>query len=402
MNLGEFDYNFYENQKSVIIYGAGVYGEYVYMALKHHNIRPTCFCDRAKSGKSHHGLPIYDYTYIKSLDHPIILLAVGAQYVEVANFLDSNGIDYYDIYELCFVDTSYDEEELTAQTKDIEYYKSLLHFGKKYGKANDSLSLFSVDWVITERCSLRCRDCSNLMQYYQHPENKKKEALLTELTALSNACDKIMDVRIIGGEPFMHPAITDILTGALKIDNIHNFSIYTNATILPSYDMLQLMKDKRVKCEISDYGSLAKNFPRFIDLMESNHIRHHIVKVDEWHKLGGLINHNRSVEAMKSIFSNCYCNDLITLLDGKLYRCPYSAHGRNLEAIPYKKSDVVDIFNTDTKMLKTELKQLVFEKEYDLACSYCDGRNYHLATVKPAIQTSKPLEYERITQTNEE
>ena len=32
-------------------------------------------------------------------------------------------------------------------------------------------SLISLDVVITECCTLRCRNCANLMQYYHNPEN---------------------------------------------------------------------------------------------------------------------------------------------------------------------------------------------------------------------------------------
>lgn len=33
----------------------------------------------------------------------------------------------------------------------------------------DAVILNSIDFIVTERCSLRCRDCSNLMQYYKNP-----------------------------------------------------------------------------------------------------------------------------------------------------------------------------------------------------------------------------------------
>ena len=32
-----------------------------------------------------------------------------------------------------------------------------------------------MDVVITERCSLKCKDCANLMQYYEKPQNSDLE-----------------------------------------------------------------------------------------------------------------------------------------------------------------------------------------------------------------------------------
>ena len=45
-----------------------------------------------------------------------------------------------------------------------------------YLKSNH-LSLKTLDVQITERCSLKCKDCSNLMQYYTKPQNAEMEDL---------------------------------------------------------------------------------------------------------------------------------------------------------------------------------------------------------------------------------
>ncbi len=393
--MKEFSIKQYDAKRPIIIYGAGVFGEYTLRALQRHGVAPLCFCDRAKSGGTYLGHPVYDHRTILETKDPYVLLAVGAAFTEAESYLRERGItEIYSIYDLCFADTELTLDELSQQARDIEYYRELYRFGGSYSESSSAFNLFAIDWVITERCSLRCRDCSNLMQYYHAPCNYPFEELIGELERLLDVVDGIEDVRVIGGEPFMNPEMPALMRHFLEHPKIRNFSIYTNASILPSTEMLEVLRNKKVKCEISDYGSLVKRFGEFVSLMEQYGVRHHVVKMDKWHKLGALKKRDLNEEQMKKVFAECYCNDLFTMLHGKIYRCPYSAHGRNLGAIPEMDGDAVDL-SEDIPQVREKLKRLLFQKEFDYACGYCSGRNYHLASVEPAIQAPKPLDYEK-------
>lgn len=397
--IDEFKVREYSGDRPIIIYGAGVFGEYVLHALYQYNISPSAICDREKAGRQYFGYKVCDYTHIKTLDNPIVLVAVGAAFQNAVDFLKKNGIfNLYSIYNLCFENIDYDMNRLSSQAFDVPYYKKLYRFGMHYRKEDKDLKLFSIDWVITERCSLRCRDCANLMQYYSSPVNFSLDRLKEEMDLLLEVVDEIMDVRVIGGEPFMHPQMSKIMEDYLPCDKINNFSVYTNATILPSLEMLEILRNKKVKCEISNYGALASNYEKFVLLMKQNRVRYHVVEMDEWHKLGPLKNRGYTVEKMKNTFSQCCCNDLITLLEGKIYRCPYSAHGRQLKAIPYHDDDIVDLYSNTVAENKKKLKSLLFLKEFDYACGYCSGRNLQQGTVPPAIQVSRPLTYRKINE----
>lgn len=384
------------DKRPIIVYGAGIFGEYTLRALQTYGLEPVCFCDRAKDGKEYLGYAVYDYKVIRKYERPMILLAAGALFNEIYQFLLQCGFtEIYSIYQFVFEDTQLSMDKLSLQGQDIRYYRELYQFGLNYQKDSNKFYMFSLDWVITTRCSLRCRECSNLMQYYKAPENMEREQLQDELERVLEIVDGIMDVRVIGGEPFMHPQMAEIMEPFLEDSRIHNFSIYTNASILPSEKMLRVLKNQKVKCEISDYGKLVKNFPAFVETMQREGIRHRVGKMDEWHKLGGLADRKSTESDMRKVFKSCYCNDLITLLAGKIYRCPYSANGRMLEAIPYKEEDAVDIYSGSKHYLRYKLKYLLFEKQFDYACGYCSGRNNHLGTVPPAEQAECPLDYKK-------
>ena len=383
-------------KRPIIIYGAGIFGEYTLRALQQYRIEPVCFCDRAKSGTVYLDFPVYDYKIIAQYEDPVVLLAAGNYFKDICQFLTGQGItELYSIYRFVFEDTALPFDILSLQGQDKEYYQSVYRFGMNYEKNTERLYMFSLDWVITTRCSLRCKECSNLMQYYKKPENLPTEMLQEELSKILDIVDGILDIRVIGGEPFMHPEIAEIMEPYLDHPKIYNFSIYTNASILPKESMIKLLKHPKVKCEITNYGKLVKNFPEFVELMQREHIRHRIAELDRWHELGGLWDRKSDAETLHKTFENCHCNDLITLLAGKIYRCPYSANGRMLEAIPFMEEDMVDLNSGSKEYLKYKLKYLLFEKKFYYACGYCSGRNFHLGTVEPAIQVKQPLDYKK-------
>ena len=65
----------------------------------------------------------------------------------------------------------------------------------------------SVDIVITEKCSMKCVDCSNLMQFFEKPINYKIEDMTEAIDLICSYAHEIYEFRVIGGEPFMNKDI---------------------------------------------------------------------------------------------------------------------------------------------------------------------------------------------------
>ena len=67
---------------------------------------------------------------------------------------------------------------------------------------------------------------------------------------------------------------------------------------------------------------------------------------------------------MKICLKNCCANNLLTLFDGKLYRCPTAAHGVKLKAIPEDLNDIVELGSSklDLKQLKDKIKEFYYNK----------------------------------------
>ena len=74
----------------------------------------------------------------------------------------------------------------------------------------------SLDVMITTRCSLKCKNCSNLMQYYKNPENTDGSEIIKALDIIHNNVDFISEYRVIGGEPLMNRDWASIVNNLSK------------------------------------------------------------------------------------------------------------------------------------------------------------------------------------------
>ena len=105
-------------------------------------------------------------------------------------------------------------------------------------------------------------------------------------------------------------------------------------------------------------------------------------------------------QQLKKVFEDCCAKEIFTILDGVVYKCPVSAHGTKLNAVPYdSKYDGVNLFDESVSIpeLKTKLKDFHDNDQYVSACNYCKGRGYGAGSIKSAIQTKKPLPIEKIS-----
>ena len=77
-----------------------------------------------------------------------------------------------------------------------------------------------IEIPITTKCTLNCKECSNLIQYYQEPYHISAADIIRDVRKLSRVAKGILLLRLLGGEPFLHPDLARIVRQILKYDNI--------------------------------------------------------------------------------------------------------------------------------------------------------------------------------------
>lgn len=381
--------NLKENQK-VIIYGASVYGELALRGLEAMGITPLCFVDRARHGKEYLGYSVISPQKLHEHKKDCILIASADFYYEIFNFLES--IDCECICDIStLLEQKLDVKKLSNRAREMydardNYFKAV--------QATD-LTIIHLGFCVSERCSLKCKDCSFLMQYYQHPQNIDLDYYKPALDRFLDTIDFISEFRIYGGEPFMNPEMYKLLEWYCDCDKINTLSIYTNGTIIPNGYTLECMKHKKVKVHISDYEHNMARVEKLIEVLQKERITYFIRHYDVWQQAGDLSYKNHSDERLEEVFANCFATNCYSFLKGKFYACPRAAHAVNLGAMPDAVLDRVDFMDASisTEELKSQLSDLMHNRKYIEACKYCNGLDNHVNGVKPAVQTKEVLKF---------
>lgn len=383
--------------KTIIIYGASIYGELGYYLLKKIGFQPDFYCDQLDLGKSYLGVPVIKPEDLEHYKSAYIIIASADYFHEIKNRLEEIGCN--NICDLSYL-LNYiqlDTTVLSARAKGMYANRQNYIDVVNQEQNESSLNFTRVQFVVTERCSLKCKDCLHLMQYYKKPANINLEEVKDSFERFLKVSDNISEIRILGGEPFMNPNTYKIIEWWHQYSVIKRFYIYTNGTIVPNETTLNYLKMPKAKVYVSDYGINRDSINRLISVFEDNGINYYVSPYDGWADAGDLSYRDRNISELEEVFRHCHARNCISFIDGQVHRCPRSAHAMRLRAMPDIKEDYVDIksFEGDDKELKEMLRRLQ-NKTWIEACNYCDCADLHVMQIPAGVQTKTPLEYERV------
>ena len=383
----------------VIISGAGIVGKVLLSICREEGIAVDCFCDNSvKAAQSDFcGLKVFHTSDLKKkYDDALFLVSVASIKDAVERFYElgftnwrAGGLLLRD-FDVC--GRGFDAKAEYAINTCVLCHDAYLH--------PDKLFLRSIDLIITERCTLKCKDCSNLMQYYERPEHCSLESVMRSIDAFCAVIDEVIEFRLLGGEALLNkdwPVITERL---LKEPKVKRIVFYTNGTILPNEKHIPCLRDEKILFSITDYGSLSRKLEPLKQLLKDNGIKFFVASSPVWLDCSSVTAHNRTVEQQKEIYRDCCGKNMVTLSDGKVFRCPYAANAARLAAVPDAKSDYVDLneFALDAagiQKAKTELREYLLWKEYLGTCDYCAGRPLSGVEVPAAVQAQRALPYKK-------
>lgn len=386
-----------------IIFGAGIIGEALFHACRAGGIKIDCFCDDKVTGPLH-GLEVLHTSELRRRYQDAVFFIASANIKDMVDCLKDLGYSKWHSCGLLLrdVDLSDISRNVSAYPLDYLEYKVRTCVLCHDNYINpDYLFLQSVDLIITERCSMKCKDCSNLMQYYEKPENADLDELLRTIEVFCSYMDEVYEFRIIGGEPFMNKELHLVVDKLIKEPKVKRIVIYTNGTILPREDQIASLQNSKVSLYITDYGELSRNLDRLNQKLQQSGIAFYVQKAQGWTDCSSLERHHRTIEEGREVFKQCCAKNLATLSDGKLYRCPFAANGTRLKAIPDFEGDYINFLEMPLNTaghteMKKRLRSFLTEKNYIEACDYCNGRPYGAPRITPAIQVRKSLVYRRL------
>lgn len=226
--------------------------------------------------------------------------------------------------------------------------------------------------VTTTGCTLKCKNCNNLMPYYHSPYSIDPKELKKDFDRLMASMDTCVRFSLIGGEPFIYPHLKELLKHAIASKKTMYVGLVTNATIIPQGELLELLKNPKIVVSISNYGVELQKVDELIALFKKNGIKYIPDNASSWVKPGGTEFRGKSLSKLKKEYSGCfssrYCR---TMLKGKLFLC---ARGAHLYDLGYMQS-AHDYFDIREKRSFREFKREMLEftySDYADACNYCD------------------------------
>ncbi|MBF0194019.1 MAG: 4Fe-4S cluster-binding domain-containing protein [Magnetococcales bacterium] len=390
------------SKEPVVIFGAGIVGEALakFCAIAGVNIAAICDNNINKVGKKIESLEIIHVSSMPSTYPKALLLITTADIIDVAAQLKGLGYENWQAAGPLLRTFDLNSVEFSAPYEFVDFAVSTCVMCHDGYLDPDKIFLRSVDVIITERCSLRCKDCSNLMQYYEDPKDCDIEEVNRSIERLCELVDDINEFRVIGGEPFLNKNMWQVCNLLAKQPKVRKIIIYTNGAIVPKNENLECLKNEKILVLVTDYGPLTRKTATVIETFKANGIAHYVQPAQNWTECSDLVKHNRTAQEQSDVFTRCCAKNLLTLSNGKFFRCPFIANTDRLGATPDNKSDYVQIMDTDCDLqeIKKQLRNYLYSVPYLEACDYCKGRFLDDPAVTPGIQVKKPLPYEILRQ----
>jgi organic radical activating enzyme len=264
--------------------------------------------------------------------------------------------------------------------KDIKYtwYKNIASIWPFVLK--QKVHIFQTDVLVTEKCNLACSFCNMFIPHYELPKHRDTQIILSDIDSYFNLVDYVSIFHLVGGEPFLHPNIKDIIEYILEkySDKIDKFIITTNGTVLPKEEILEILKNNNVILSVSNYSNklekLKSKVEKVVDTYQVNNINHYVRNNIEWYDFGDLrIKNNMSEEELIDHFDSCTA-PFRGLNDGKFYYCHLNTSAVLTKLFPLNDNDYVNLSDVSSEdLIKFDLG--FTELGYITFCDNCNGCN---------------------------
>jgi hypothetical protein len=224
------------------------------------------------------------------------------------------------------------------------------------------------------------------MQYFEHPKDYDPLDILIDLESVLENVDEVLEVRILGGDAFMHREWPLSVRYLLRQEKVHRVVIYTNGVIIPKERDLKFLVHPKVIVAMTDYGKLSASTGILTGAFRQMGIFYKVSRPREWIDCGTIKKHDRTPMQNDRLFRNCVATNLITLVDGRLFRCPFAASAFKLGVTTDTPSDYLNVATAS----KRALNDYIMSDKAMSACDFCTSRIL-TNKIPPAIQTKEAL-----------
>lgn len=377
-----------ENTKNstLIVYGTGAVGEIVYHGLTYWGRKPDFFCDHDPDKKMFFNIEVLTPEALKQIQSAVVIVAFKDFIRSAVGILKEYAInEYYSALDL--IELKIKEDVLSVGAQEFLVRKRNYSELVDHAEDDDWICFQHLEFVVTERCTLKCKDCSALVPYFTMPKDLDIIRACDAFDKVLESLDQVVELSVLGGEPLLNKQIYKLIERYDKSNKINSIVIYTNGTVIPDKELLRFLRSPKVWVHISDYGKYSSKIYEMSRMLEENRIRYFIRKYDKWQAVGGLEKRSHTKEKLEWMYSRCFKARCYSFYDNKLYCCARASSGAVIGIIP--DTDYIDYSVPASMEERKEQLRILINKKYIDACRFCDGMIAGYADVEPAIQMEK-------------
>jgi len=386
--------------RKIICFGIGNYYKKFIQCYPELEERIFALIDNDKNKQNNILIHSSEYLMKMQLEDYLILIT-SFHHIDIKKQLLEMGIEESLIFHYPFVD---DINSLDNKSKlnnrmykpaynMVEQYSSDCNWLKEYKEKTihevniveqeEGAILPYLTLLITNRCTLNCVECNNLMPYCRNKDANfvALDDIEKNLGHLLKNVDLCIALNITGGEPLLHKNIKEIVSYILNEEKVKVLEIITNGTILPDEELCKILSSPKVIVKVSLYKGYTKK-DELTRIFESYSINHLFLEDLYWTTTGGTDRRNKDKDRQLEEYLDCwagmYCK---SLYGNKLYTCARGAFLDELGA---------DI-NTDTYLTidadtdKNKIKEFYINVGSDV-CDFCDHHNVIRERIEAGIQ----------------
>jgi hypothetical protein len=406
----------YLEGKKVLIYPAGALGRLLERTLRHYGIMVEAFIDRAADEMSEiDNIPVYEPNLLSSADEQaVVFITVNsvslaetlADAVKKINphirVMDGFLLNRILKYSLCQrqLDSKRPFDIVLCENCGHEERGCILFSaylqrvapGKRHDEVWRSRTFNWFGYLISQKCTLKCRHCCESIPYLPNSGFVPCDMVIKDIQKVAESCEFLKFVYFIGGEPFLHPEIEEILTRLLKVENIGYIKSFTNGTIIPSDSLCEILKNPRFMLTVSNYeriltGTLKERFFTTRRKLEERGIHYVYNPQLEWRDFSSFEPYEDPIHSLKDRYENCSLSHYRRLHKGILYHCAHQYAGIQLGKLMQHSHECVKIHEYTQKDLAVALEK--FDKlPFIDACRYC-AMPYDAKIVTPGEQITE-------------
>lgn len=222
---------------------------------------------------------------------------------------------------------------------------------------------------LVDHCNLNCKGCGHFSSL-SPPSFLSIKEFEDDLRQLKKHIKTIGQLRLMGGEPLLHPKWIQFFKIARNIYKDSRLSLVTNAILLPKIDkeFLKILQKLEVEIQITFYSELYQDIEKYIEILERSKIKFEIEGKTDFYKHLNLNKTHPEQDAINNCRDENYCP---ALKHGKIYQCSALANFEifknhyNLKSFPMASG--YDIYSKDASY-----KSIIdFIDKADILCSHC-------------------------------